>query len=276
LALYTMATAYDTIDAAIREAESLRKNLRKSNTKQVGSKIERDLAKATAFAWFNNHLPSLKQVIGSDPCDDVSTLFHKLLALTDKSTTRSKYYDILKSIKKGLTVLRPFAVDGGVLIQPVHSSDAPPDFSSLIGDPRMQKILAERWKECVACLDAQAPLAATVMMGGLLETLMLARFNRETDKTPIFSASTAPKDKNTKKTLQLKEWTLRHYLDVGHEMGWISRSTKDVGEVVRDFRNYVHPYKQFSHNVAVGPNDARLFWEISKEITRQLLAKPAK
>jgi len=276
LALYTMTTAHDTIDAAIREAENLRKNLKKSKTRQVHSNSERDLAKATALAWFNNHLPCLKQVVGSDPCDEVSTLFHKLLAFTDKSTTRSKYYDILKSIKKGLTVLRPFAVADSVVIQQDRSSDVPPDFSSLIGDPKMQKILAERWKECVVCLDAQAPLAATVMMGGLLETLMLARFNRETDKTRIFSALTAPKNSETKKTLQLKEWTLRHYLDVGHEMGWISRSTKDVGEVVRDFRNYVHPYKQFSHNVALGPNDARLFWEISKEIARQLLAKAAK
>lgn len=271
-----MINAHDTIDAAIREAESLRKNLKKSNTKQVGSKSERDIAKATALAWFNNHLPSLSRTIGSEQCDCVSTLFQKLLTFTDKSTTRSKYYDILKSIKSELFVLRPFVVDSGVMIQPTHSSDAPPDFSSLIGDPKMQKILVERWKECVACLNAQAPLAATVMMGGLLETLMLARFNCETDKTPIFLASTAPKDKKTKKTLQFKEWTLRHYLDVGHEMGWISRSTKDVGEVVRDFRNYVHPYKQFSHNVVVGPNDARLFWEISKEITRQLLTEALK
>jgi len=88
-----MTTAHDPIDGAIREAESLRKNLKKNNAKQVGSKSERDLAKATALAWFNNHLPFLRQVIGTDPCYDVSTLYHKLLAFTDKSTTRSKYYD---------------------------------------------------------------------------------------------------------------------------------------------------------------------------------------
>jgi hypothetical protein len=270
-----MTSAHDTIDAAIREVESLRKNLKKSDTKQVGSQYERDLAKATALAWFNNHLPSLKRAVGSGPCDNISTAYHDLLAFTDKSTTRSKYNDILKSIKKYLSVLRTYAVDNLETIQLNSSSDAPPDFSPLIGDPKMQIILAERWIECVACINAEAPLAATVMMGGLLETLMLARFNHEADKISIFAASTAPKDRNTGKTLQLKEWTLRHYLDVSHEMGWISRSTKDVGEVVRDFRNYIHPYKQVSHNITLSLDDARLFWEISKEISRQLLVEAA-
>ena len=185
------------------------------------------------------------------------------------------YHGLLdKGSEKG--ALRKHVVDGASIAPPADSSDAPPDFSLLIGDPKMQSILSERWTECVSCLSANAPLAATVMMGGLLETLMLARFNRETDKTPVFSATMAPKDKNTGKTLQLKEWTLRHYLDVGHELGWISRSTKDVGEVVRDFRNYVHPYKQMSHNISLDTHDARLFWGISKEISRQLLSKAGK
>jgi hypothetical protein len=268
-----MSGAHERIDAAIREIEALRKNLKKSQARQVGSIEERSLAKATALAWFNNHLSYLKSAVGNDACEEVSELYHLLLSYTDKATTRAKYDGILKDLKGRLSNLRKHAIDGVVVSQPTTSNDAIPDFSLLVGDNRMQAILSERWKECVLCVDAGAPLAATVMMGGLLETLMLARFNMETDKSLIFAASTAPQDKKTGKTTQLKEWTLRHYLDVGHELGWISRSTKDVGEVVRDYRNYVHPYKQFSHNVNLDSSDARLFWEISKEISRQLLSR---
>jgi hypothetical protein len=263
--------AHDKVDAAIREVENLRKVLKKGVAVQVTARDELDLAKATALAWFNSHLPVLQPILGEDTCGAVNTSFHALLGFTDRSTTRNKYDTTLKALKKELSALRKQAVDGGGSGAVVKSSDVAPDFSPLISDPKMQAILSERWDECVACLNVNAPLASVVMMGGLLETLMLARFNRETDKTPIFSATTAPQDKKTKKTLQLKEWTLRHYLDVGHELCWISRSTKDVGEVVRDFRNYVHPYKQVSHNVTLDTNDARLFWEISKEISRQLL-----
>ena len=176
-------------------------------------------------------------------------------------------------MKRDLSSLRKHVVGNYIIKSVASSSDNPPDFSPFIGDTRMQMILSSRWNECVTCINAGAPLAATVMMGGLLETLLLARFNRETDKTVIFKASTAPIDKKTGKTLQLKEWTLRHYLDVGYELGWVRRSTKDVGEVLRDFRNYVHPYKQASHGVDLDSNDAKLFWEISKEISRQLLVQ---
>jgi hypothetical protein len=101
------------------------------------------------------------------------------------------------------------------------TSDVPPDFSKLIADPRMQQILQRRWIESTLCIAANTPLAATVMMGGLLEALLLARINRETNKAPIFTAVAAPKDKSNK-THPLKEWTLQHYIDVAHELNWIS------------------------------------------------------
>jgi hypothetical protein len=117
-----------------------------------------------------------------------------------------------------------------------------------------------------------APLAAVVMMGGLAEALLLAKVHREPDpKTRVFSAKATPIDSKTGKALNLKEWTLRDYIEVAHELKWITVSTRDVGVVVRDYRNYIHPFKELTHGVELADGDAKLFWEISKEITRQLL-----
>ncbi|MHB8471722.1 MAG: hypothetical protein ACYDC8_02495 [Gammaproteobacteria bacterium] len=270
-----MESAHEKVDVAIREVETFRKNLNKNKAKQVSSLEERNIAKATALSWFNNHLPIIADVVDHEQCEPVTAGYHKLIDFTDRATSRTRYDSVLKALKKDLGNLRKHAVDGKVNSQTAVSSDQHPNFAPLIGDLKMQGILAERWRECVVCILHNAPLAATVMMGGLLETMLLARFNKEIDKSCIFKATTAPKDRKTGKTLELKEWTLRHYLDVAHELEWISRSTRDIGEVVRDFRNYVHPYKQASHGVTLDINDARLFWEISKEITRQLLAKAA-
>jgi hypothetical protein len=66
------------------------------------------------------------------------------------------------------------------------------------------------------------------MMGGLLEALFVARANLMTNKTPLFRAKATPIDSKTKKPLALPEWTLRPYIDVAAELGWISRSGKDV------------------------------------------------
>jgi hypothetical protein len=134
----------------------------------------------------------------------------------------------------------------------------------------MQSILAYRWRECVLCLQAPAPLAATVMMGGLLEAILLARINREPDKSRVFKANKAPKDLKGS-TRSLKDWTLSDYIKVSHELRWISVPVKDVGEVLRDYRNYIHPYKQFIQDLNLSSDDASLFWDVTKNITRQII-----
>jgi hypothetical protein len=123
----------------------------------------------------------------------------------------------------------------------------------------------------VKCIEGSAFLAATVMMGGLLEALLVARANRMSDKSPLFAATSTPIDPKTKKPLDLRQWTLAPYIDVSHELGWITRSAKDVAIVLRDYRNYVHPEKERSHGVTLSREDAVMFWELVKTLTRQLL-----
>jgi hypothetical protein len=98
-----------------------------------------------------------------------------------------------------------------------------------------------------------------------------ARVNRESNQQPIFTASTAPKDRRTGKPLPLKDWTLKSYIDVVHELGWISQSAKDVGVVLRDYRNYIHPQKELSHGITLTSDDTGVLWEVAKSISKQLL-----
>jgi hypothetical protein len=133
----------------------------------------------------------------------------------------------------------------------------------------MKKILEDRWAEIATCVTAKTPLAATVMMGGLLEGVLYARIDKLADKKPVFTAAAAPKDK-LGKTQPLKEWTLQNYIDVAHEIGWITQTVHDISDVVRDYRNYIHPHKQYTEKVVVTPEDAKILWEISKNITRQV------
>ena len=155
---------------------------------------------------------------------------------------------------------------------PRASADGAPDFAPLAGDVTMRTILTRRWEECQRCIAASAPLAATVMMGGLLEALFVARANLLTDKRPLFTAKCTPVDGKTKKALPLSQWTLRPYIDVGHELKWISSSGKDVAAVLRDYRNYVHPEKERTHGVELTEGDARMFWDLTKHLARQLLS----
>lgn len=263
-----MTKAMDTVDLAIAEIDRLRKFLKKKATAQVWTAEERSIAKATALAWFNAHRDTVASLASSPNFQTTESSYRKLLEASDRATSRSTYNRLLKSLRVALIALRSEGASQPVA--PTPSSDQPPSFAPLISDTRMQNILADRWRECVKCISASAPLSATVMMGGLLEALLLGRVNREANKAPIFQARMAPKDKNGQpKTLT--EWTLKNYIDVSHELGWISVSAKDVGEVLRDYRNYVHPFKQLSHGVNLTTDDAVLLWEVSKAVTRQIV-----
>jgi hypothetical protein len=261
------------IDSAIGEAESLMKALKRQTSKQVWSDDEKQLVKATSLTWFNNRRPVLAALLG-DQIEIVDHLYRGLIASAGRATTRARYLEILKSVRKHLGALQADQiVTLAATAAPAQAvtSDTPPKFDPLIADPKMQAILTKRWNECVICVKSGAPLAATVMMGGLLEGLLLAKINQLPSKTPVFNAAATPMDPKTGKALQLKEWGLKNYIDVAHELGWITKTTKDIGEVVRDYRNYIHPQKELSHGITLEPGDASMLWEVGKSITLQLL-----
>jgi hypothetical protein len=267
-----MSDSHEAIDSAILQIDTLKKTLKKSSSVQVRANQERSIIKATALAWFNNVRPQLNSGFNNETLLPIDNLYNGMLVASERATIRSEYIEKIKLLRNALVNLRSLGI-----LQPLsntkllNTSDLPPDFSSLISDPKMQNILRRRWTECIDCISAGAPLAATVMMGGLLEALLLARVNQEPNKALVFKASAAPKDKTTGQTLSLKEWGLKNYIDVAHELGWISQSAKDVSEVLRDYRNYVHPYKELSHGVMLGKDDAPILWEVSKSITGQIL-----
>lgn len=267
-----MSEVDEAIDAAISEAESLRKSLKRNGSVQVRSAEEQSLIKATALTWFNNHRPVLASLFDDDVLSPLDGMYRQILSSCQRAAVRSAYVRNLKVIKDQLVELRSEnAVRLASAGRPAQqTSDQPPTFTPLIADPPMQDILTRRWHECTVCIDAGAPLAAVVMMGGLLEALLLARINRESNKGPIFKTTAAPKDKSGK-TKPLNEWMLRSYIDVAHELGWISHSAKDVGDVLRDYRNYIHPYKELSHGVNINGKDALILWEVSKSISRQVI-----
>jgi hypothetical protein len=265
-----MTPAMSTLEAAITQASRLEKVLKDGRPRvQVTLSDERSLAKATALTWFSNQRGPIAIAVSVTSIDQVDAAYKSILESSERAGARAKYLSTLKALKRDLVRLRSECAS--MPQAPIATADQPPNFAPLISDPAMQRILVARWEECTKCLKADVPLAATVMMGGLLEALLLARINREPAKKNIFTAKAAPRNHN-KKTKPLPDWMLKDFIDVVHELNWISVSAKDVGAVLRDYRNYIHPQKQLSHGVHLKLEDAVLFWEISKSITRQIIS----
>jgi len=135
----------------------------------------------------------------------------------------------------------------------------------------MKALLERRWIECTKCVSVKAHLAAIVMMGGLLEALFVARVKQLADKPILFTAPSAPKNKEGK-TLPPNEWTLKPFLQVGYDVKWITQAARDVAAVLGEYRNYVHPEKEHRHGVSLGQEDGVILCGVTKNLVAQLLA----
>jgi hypothetical protein len=267
-----VSLAQESVEGAINEVIRLHRYFAKLRVVQIQANSYKQLVNATAHAWFNTHRGRIATVINEEDLSEIDGEYRALMSATAKNSMRAGYVNRLKRLTKLLQDIRVTQVVALVSEKrTLRTVDNPPNFSTLVSDVGMQAILNSRWSECVTCVQSGAPLAAIVMMGGLLEGILLAKINQLSDKSVVFKAKTAPKDKTRGKPLDLREWTLKSFIDVSHELGWISQTGKDVSVVLRDYRNYIHPQKEYSHGIKVEQSDALLLWEISKSVIRQLL-----
>lgn len=266
-----MKIACDAIDSAIHEAGNARNWVARINTTQVRAVDDVALLKATAQTWFFTHRPIISANAPHLDLVEIDGSYTAVLNAAEKASTKNTYLSILKEIKTKLVALRAEALRPRIMNAAEKLDDIPPDFSPLAGNQQMRDILTRRWTECAKCVDVGAHLAAIVMMGGLLEALFVARANKLPDKHPLTSATNAPRDKSTGRTLNYQEWMLDSYIKVGCELKWITESAKDVADSLKEYRNFVHPAKELRYGVTLDLNDSAMFWQVTKALAKQLL-----
>ena len=89
-------------------------------------------------------------------------------------------------------------------------------------------------------------------------------------KAAFYTATAGPKD-GAGKPLHLQDWKLKHLVDAAHEIGWITTPSQQVSDMLRDFRNLIHPYKQYREKLHITAGDASLLWTVSKHLLLELL-----
>lgn len=257
---------HEHLVSTITEVKKLRALLKKSKQAQIRSNTEKTHIRAVASSWYQNHRKTLINVLPKDQLAEIDKIFNEVLELAEKLPSRKKTNQLLKQLSTKL-----IKNQSQTLVDISKTPENIPNFSKLISDEKMQNILKNRWTEIERCLSVDASLAATVMMGGILEGLLMARVNSFSDINKLFKCNSIPSDSTTKKKLPLSKWTLKIYIDVAYEMGWIGNVAKQIGEVLRDYRNYIHPQKELTHKIYISPEDTRIFWSITSSLANELL-----
>lgn len=99
-----------------------------------------------------------------------------------------------------------------------------------------------RLEEAERCREACAWLAATIMYGSVLETVLLAVLGR--DEPAALAAARAPRPKSGGKSFPLNTWGLEALLNVAVDLRKLDPAMAEYAHALRDARNLIHPAKQ--------------------------------
>lgn len=137
-------------------------------------------------------------------------------------------------------------------------------------DSIVSESLNLRFDEIKKGINSIAPLSVIFLSGSSLEGILLG-FASKLPKE-FNQANSAPKDKEGK-VKSFHEWTLSNFIDTAYEIGLLKEDVKKFSHVLRDFRNYIHPYEQISKNFNPDIHTAKLCWQVLKVAVIQLSKK---
>jgi hypothetical protein len=112
------------------------------------------------------------------------------------------------------------------------------DFLGL--EPRLKEVLKYRFEEMLACMKNNIPFSAILMIGSILEGILISVASQHSSQFK----ETLQGYKKSKNSLPFNSWSLADLIDVSYKLGYLSENVKKFSDVLRDFRNYIHPKKQ--------------------------------
>ena len=135
-----------------------------------------------------------------------------------------------------------------------------PDIQKLPLEFAVSEIVQDRLKEARACLSVGAHLAVIFQCGSVLEAVLLGAAQKEPEK---FNRSKISPIRDGK-VKAFHEWSLAEFINVAHDIGLLKLDVQKFSHVLRDFRNYIHPYQQMVSGFSPDEHTANVCFQVLK------------
>lgn len=117
-----------------------------------------------------------------------------------------------------------------------------------VQDQKFKRILNRDYLEIKNCLEAKAFKSVLVLSGAIIEAVLLE-----------FLTNNPPKNYTKTKINNLKFIDL---IDLSMEINLISKTTKDLSSVVREYRNHIHPNKEIRSETEINEDNANIAYRL--------------
>jgi len=142
------------------------------------------------------------------------------------------------------------------------------DIEQLCVEESLKSVLETRMSEMKVCFKAKAYLSVIFMAGSMLEGILLSLANRF---PRAFNQSSAAPKYREGRVKQFPDWTLNDLITVAYSVGILREDVAKFSHVLRDFRNYIHPYQQLSENFYPDENTAKICMQVMKGALQQIM-----
>ena len=137
-------------------------------------------------------------------------------------------------------------------------------------EPEMTAILTQRLEEIKICLSAGAPLAIIFLTGSALEGVLMGVAQQNQADFMRVVPSLDRQRYAGERSDKLDQWRLTTLIDAAAELGYLRQDVKRFSHSLRDFRNYIHPYKQLNTGFQPNMYTAQICWQVLKAALFQL------
>jgi AbiTii len=138
-----------------------------------------------------------------------------------------------------------------------------PNFPSLVSNAEFARILSGRWNEANLAHENGAYLATIILLGSLLEGYLICKVKE--NQTISRSSSKCPKfvkGKRAGKIKPISQWSFEDLINVGHACGFLKNGLSKFAQEIRNFRNFVHPNKQFKEKTEFDSELCEIVWKV--------------
>jgi hypothetical protein len=137
-----------------------------------------------------------------------------------------------------------------------------------VTDPGLRDIIERDYKELsLILLPGRAWKSTVVMAGSILEAILTDLLKNPANASRAVSAKRAPKKKN----LAAGEWKLHELIEVSVELGFLPSDRAALfDQLLRDYRNFVHPLKEIRAAHPCTEAEAHMSWGALEAVCNDL------
>ena len=123
------------------------------------------------------------------------------------------------------------------------SDQSLPDFGFIAENPKLRQFCSQCLVSAKVCSRQTLYLPAFILLGGALEGMLLSMVEQEPMLYKQAWNEMQQENNRNSHLPELKELKLDTLLRISEKTGWISSGGWKLGDILRDYRNLVHPYK---------------------------------